>query len=112
MSVLINKFAAPPHRCTGWAGAGFLDGIKHKFTGRDHIVGLFRWRGRGWARAVGRLVAGEFRVARAKLIIGDIAIDAVVVQVLHVRFVGIAGVGGDLRAREIQVIVNAQALVA
>ena len=52
------------------------------------------------------------RVAGAKLVVGDVAVDAVVVQVLHVGFVGIAGVGGDDGAGLIQVFMNVEALVA
>ena len=55
---------------------------------------------------------GESRVTLAELVIGDVAVDVVVVQVLHVGFVGIAGVGGDECACLIQVVVNAQALVS
>lgn len=95
MPVLIHALTAQPHRFTGWTGAGLFDGIKMEFTGRDRLDGLLRWCGRGRARAVRGLVTGEFRVAGTELVIGDIAIDTVVVQVAHVRFVGITGVGGN-----------------
>ncbi len=37
----------------------------------------------------------ELGVSATKLVVGDVGVDVVVTQVLHVAFVGEAGVGGD-----------------
>jgi len=45
-------------------------------------------------------------------VVWDIAVDLVFVQILHVRFVGKAGVGGHDRAGLINIVGDAQLFIA
>ena len=111
VSVFVLVFAAQPHRFARRAGAGLGYRIERKRARRDHGLRGFRLpRGRR-AGAVGGFVVRELWVTRAKLIIGDIPIDPIVMQILHVGFIRITGVGGHDGAVLVEIVTNSQALV-
>lgn len=56
--------------------------------------------------AIFLFLIGELRVSGSKLIIGDITVDLIVVQVLHVGLIGKAGIGGHNGAGLIDVVAD------
>jgi hypothetical protein len=64
-----------------------------------------------WVGAVRDSVLGEFRIPFPELIVRDVTVDAVIVQVLHVGFIGVTGVGGNDDDPLIYAFVNPQALI-
>ena len=80
-----------------------------KFTGRyDAVGGDF---GVVFALAVFVFLFDELGVATSELIIGYVGVDTLLMQVVHIVFVGIAGVGGDDDAILIEVVTDAGGLI-
>jgi len=51
---------------------------------------------------------GELRITAAESVVWDVTVDLLLMQILHVRFVGEARVGGDNCAGLINIFGNAQ----
>ena len=64
------------------------------------------------AFAVLGLLLGEGRIALAKLVIRDVAVDLALVEVVGIGFVGETGVGGDDGPALVDIGVDAQSSVA
>jgi len=62
------------------------------------------------ALAVFVFLVGELRISAAELVIGDVAVDLLFVQILHVSFIGKASVGGHDGAFLVDVLGDAQLL--
>jgi len=103
-SVVLEAFACR-------ANAGQADRIELEFTGRDD---LFPTRGRLvlMALAVLGFLVLELRVPAPESVIRHVTIDLPFVQVLHVGFVGEAGIGGNDDALLVDVVCNTQFLEA
>jgi len=87
--------------------AGQIYRIELEFTSRNDVFPT----GFGQilvAFAVLVLLVLELWIAAPELVVGNVAVDLTFVQVLHVRFVGEAGIGGDDGALLVDVLGNAQ----
>jgi hypothetical protein len=87
------------------------NGIELEFTGRNHLfpTGL-RW---GFlALTVLVFLLGELRITTAESVVRDVTVDLLLMQILHIRFVGEAGIGGNNRAGLIDVLGNAELFMA
>jgi len=76
------------------ASAGQVHRIELEFTGRDDLLPV-RDRLVLMALAVFVFLVLELRVATAEFVVGHVAVDLPFVQVLHIGFVGEAGIGGN-----------------
>ena len=95
-------------RFTCRANASQVNGIEGKLTGGyyfEYFLPVVLM-----PLTVFGFLIGELRVSRSKLIVGDITIDLIVVQVLHVGLIGKAGIGGHNGTSFIDVITDLQAL--
>ena len=62
--------------------------------------------------AVLGFLAGKLRIAAAKAVVGDVAINVLFMQVLHVGFVGKTSIGRDNRASLINIVSDTQLFIA
>ena len=89
------------------ADADQVHGIELEFTGRDDLLPV-RDRLVLMALAVFVFLVLELRVATAEFVVGHVAVDLPFVQVLHIGFVGEAGIRSDDSTSLVTAVSNAQ----
>ena len=111
LSVLRFPLASQGETLASWADTGQLHRIELELTGRDGVLpALIREVLMPFAVLV--LLVLELRVPAAELVVRHVAVDPVLVQVLHVGFVGETGVSGDHRALLVDTLGDTQPFIA
>ena len=103
---------AQPHVFLRRTATGFSHRVKLEFACREYSHTAFAFTGNGAARAMGKLLLIECCITFAELVIRNIGINLLFMQVLHVGFVGIAGIGRYHRTCLIDIAGQAQAFKA
>ena len=111
LAVLVGSGALVREGLVRRADANQVHRVELEFTGRNDVfpagVRLVLM-----ALAILVFLMGELGITAAELVVRHIAVDLAFMQVLHIRFVGEAGVGGDNRAGFINVVGDAQFFIA
>jgi len=108
-AVLIGSGALVTQGFSSGADTRHRNGIELEFTGRNHVLpAALRWI--LLALTVLFFLLGELGITAAEAVVRNVTVDLMLMQVLHVGFVGEAGVGGHDRAGLIDVVGNAELL--
>ena len=110
-AVLVGSGAFVAQGFSGGTDAHHRSGVELEFTDRNHMFpAALRWS--LLALTVLVFPLGDLRITAAKAIVRDVTVDLLLMQVLHVGFVGEACVGGHDRAGLINIIGDAQLFIA
>jgi len=110
-AVLVGSIALVTQGFSSGADTRHRTGIELELTGRNHLFPeVFRWGLRALT-VLGFLVC-ELGITASEVVVRDVTVDLMFVQVLHIGFVGEAGVGGHDRAGLIDVVGDAQLFIA
>ncbi len=92
VSIFIFSFISQAECLARWTDASFVLRIEGKFCGWDLAFGLlFSCL---MSLAIFGFLIGKLGISTSELIVRDVAIDLVFMQILHVGFVGKAGICG------------------
>ena len=105
ITLLVNACAEVTEQFACRTLATEIDWIEVKFT-RGNYVGFLVLLSILMPLTVFSLLVSEFWVSGTELIIGDVTIDFVLMQVLHVGFISKSGIGGDDDASFIDVVAD------
>ena len=110
-AVLIGSGALVTQGFSGGTDARHRNRVELEFTGGNHVFpAALRWGLR--ALTVLGFLVYELGITAAEAIVRDVTVDLLLMQVLHVGFVGEACVGGHDRAGLINIIGDAQLFIA
>ena len=109
-AVLVGSGALVAQGFSGGTDARHRNRVELEFTGRNHVFPTaLRWGLRALT-VLGFLVC-ELGITASEAVVRDVTVDLMFVQVLHIGFVGEAGVGGYDRAGLIDVVGNTELFI-
>src|SRR5690554_3426179 len=111
LAARVRPLATQPERMARRAVASLRHRIELELAGGNDLFPVFI-SSRLMALAVLVLLRGELRVTTTEAVVGDIAVDAALVQILHVGFVGEAGIRRHHCAGLVNLLGDAQLLKA